>query len=378
MIKEKGISSKVLKTALYGLYLFLIVFILLEITLRMYNPFGFRLKADRIILPVNQKQIIKNTINPRLDSIIVNTRNSLGLRGPEKPPDFEKDLTIITVGGSTTECHFLNDDKTWTFRLGELLKRDFRNLWLNNAGLDGHSTYGHMVLLNDHLVHIKPKVIIFLTGANDIENDGPTFHDKLNTKGAYSDLIHYIYNESEVVNLGTNFIRGSKARKLNNTTQALKLPGENGSLELAPEQIKNRMRKQSEFLSGYDERIRRLIDTCIQHDILPVFMSQPCLYGYGIDSVTKADLATARVEDSLNGLLLWKIFQAYNAKLRMVCIEKNVPFIDLASRMPKNSVYYYDQTHYTNEGAVKVAEIAAENLRNIFRITFPDFLQRTN
>src|SRR5688572_18830458 len=114
---SKGISQKVVRTALYGLYLFLIVFILLEVLLRIYDPFRFRVKANRIILPVNQKEIIKNDINPKLDSIITVTRNSLGFRGRDTLPGFSNTFSIITVGGSTTECHFLNDDKTWPFLL---------------------------------------------------------------------------------------------------------------------------------------------------------------------------------------------------------------------------------------------------------------------
>ena len=98
------------KNFLFALYLFFIVFVSLEIILRIYNPFHFRLKGDKIILPVNQVEVIRNEINPRLDKIIINKRNSLGFRGPEKPREFEKALSIITVGGSTTECHFLSDE----------------------------------------------------------------------------------------------------------------------------------------------------------------------------------------------------------------------------------------------------------------------------
>src|ERR1700744_4755728 len=71
----------------YIIYLFVAVFLLLEVALRIYNPFHLRLKGDKIILPVNQKLIITNHINPKLDSVIVDTRNSLGFRGPELPLD---------------------------------------------------------------------------------------------------------------------------------------------------------------------------------------------------------------------------------------------------------------------------------------------------
>jgi hypothetical protein len=42
--------------------------------------------------------------------------------------------------------------------------------------------------------------------------------------------------------------------------------------------------------------------------------------------------------------------------------ENGLLVIDLAQKMPHNSLYYYDFMHYTNEGAQKVAEIIYEDL----------------
>src|SRR6185437_6268137 len=192
-MKEAGRKKSLIRRVAYVLYLFVAVFLLLEVALRIYNPFHFRLKGDKILLPVNVRETITNRINPKLDATIVNTRNSLGFRGPEPPADWGRHLTLITIGGSTTECHFLNDDKTWPYLLGHDLSDSFRDVWLNNAGLDGHSTFGHRVLLNDHIKQLRPSVVVFLTGINDVETDVPSFHDKLNTRNAYPDFRHWLF-----------------------------------------------------------------------------------------------------------------------------------------------------------------------------------------
>jgi lysophospholipase L1-like esterase len=362
---SKGIRYRVLKTALYSVYLFFIVFILLEIFLRIYDPFKFRIKANRIILPVNQVQTIKNTINPKLDPVITNTRNSLGFRGPDTTKGFSGQLSIITVGGSTTECHFLTDNKTWPFRLGEYLSKDVRNVWVNNAGLDGHSTFGHLLLLNDYIIRLKPKMVIFLTGVNDIENEGPSFFDKLNTKNAYPDLLHFLYNNSEVINVAVNICRGAKAQKFNNTTQEWKKPGNLGKLEMTREEINERLDRQQQYVDKYGERLANIADVCKRNNITPVFLTQPCLYGDGKDSITGIDLAKAKVEEGMNGELLEEILRLYNNKMKAVCSAEKVFCIDLAAMMPKNSLYYYDQTHFTNEGADLVARLVEEKLKDV-------------
>lgn len=371
---RKGVARKKYPI-FYWLYLFVIVIILLEIALRIYNPFHLRLKGDKILLPVNQSITIRNQLNPRLDKTILNTRNSAGFRGPEIPILFNEYLSIITVGGSTTECRFLSDNRTWPFLVGQLLQNDFRNVWVNNAGMDGHSSFGHQVLLQDHLVKVKPKVILFLIGINDVENDQPTFHDKLNTKGAFPSLKHYLYNNSEVLNVVINLFRGWKAQKHNNTTQQFHPPDKNKTLSIPDSVIAKRLARQSEYLPAFQQRIIQLIDTCKTYGIDPIMITQPDLYGYGVDSVTKADLAIAKIEDGMNGKLMWQLLEVYNSKTKQIGDSKNVAVIDLAHEMPKNSWYYYDHSHFTNEGALKVAEIVALKLKSILREKYPDFFR---
>ena len=59
------------------------------------------------------------------------------------------------------------DPKLARVRHGSLEKLAYELVWLNNAGLDGHSTFGHEILLRSHIIKLKPDMIIFLTGIND-------------------------------------------------------------------------------------------------------------------------------------------------------------------------------------------------------------------
>jgi hypothetical protein len=367
--KRKG-----MRRVAYAVYLFVLVLVLLEIALRIYNPFHFRLKGDKIILPVNQKEIITNTINPKLDSLVVNTRNSLGFRGPEPPRDRDRRLTVIAIGGSTTECHFLNDDRTWPFLLGRALADSFPGCWLNNAGLDGHSTYGHTVLLNDYVKKLHPSVVLFLTGINDVETAGPLFHDKLSTQNAYPDFGHFIVNNSEVLSLVLNIARGWRAQRFNNTTNSMLVLDSNRRLMLPDTVMQQRLARQASYLAAYRRRLTGLADTCLAWHIVPVFLTQPNQFGAGRDPLTGADLETYPVDPSdteINGLLIWKILEEYNDVARSVCLEKGLPMIDLAHLLPKNSLYFYDMSHFTNQGAEKVSEVLTAAMVPVLHAHFP-------
>lgn len=369
--------SKGMRRIVYAVYFFFVVFLLLEIGLRIYNPFHLRLKGNKIVLPANQTITIVNKLNPKLDSLIVNTRNSLGLRGPELPRDREHLLTIITIGGSTTECHFLNDGNTWPYLLGKKLRDSFPTCWLNNAGMDGHTTYGHMVMLNDHIKQLRPSVVLFLTGVNDMEAYGPSFHDKLNTRGGFPDLKHYIFENSEVLNLLLNLVRGWRAQKFNNTTNKMMVLDKDKKLVIPDSAMQKRLAEQKPFLEAYTSRLSQLADTCIAWHILPVFLTQPNQFGMGKDSLTGTDLELFPIDlgdgSAVNGKLIWEMQEEYNNVMRSVCARKQLPLIDLALRMPKNSLYFYDMGHFTNDGAEKVAEIVTAGLIPVLDSHFPGY-----
>jgi len=167
------------KAVCFGIFLGLL---LCEIILRIYNPFPFALKRGKLVLPSNIKTEYNNKWINKLDPVIYFSKNSLGFRGPEPNGDIAKLHSIIVVGGSTTECRFLSDSLTWPAQLATILSDSIPNLWLNNAGLDGHSTFGHLLLTKDYLAKLKPQFVIFLTGINDVETERPELFELMNEK----------------------------------------------------------------------------------------------------------------------------------------------------------------------------------------------------
>src|SRR5258708_39980862 len=87
----------------------LLVLALGELLLHIYNPLPFRVRGNRIILPVHQRYTFRNEGASKLDPVTYHTKNSLGFRGPDPPKDVSTRLSVLTIGGSTTECLFLTD-----------------------------------------------------------------------------------------------------------------------------------------------------------------------------------------------------------------------------------------------------------------------------
>jgi lysophospholipase L1-like esterase len=93
--------------------------------------------------------------------------NSQGLRGDELTPD--KDLIVLAVGGSTTECVFLDQDETWPALVQRRLMANGYKAWVGNAGLSGRTTRENVVQLRQLLLQFPTtRVVVLLIGANDL------------------------------------------------------------------------------------------------------------------------------------------------------------------------------------------------------------------
>ncbi|MHB0997274.1 MAG: hypothetical protein ACYC2I_12965, partial [Elusimicrobiales bacterium] len=97
----------------------LAAFLLLEGFLRLYGPLQTRVRGGDIILFPYKRYEVKNDRFSKLEKEITRSNNSLGFRGPELPPDPAEVLTVIAVGGSTTEGFYLSDGKSWPEQLGK-------------------------------------------------------------------------------------------------------------------------------------------------------------------------------------------------------------------------------------------------------------------
>lgn len=233
---------------------------------------------------------------------------------------------------------------------------------MNNADFDGHSTFGHLVLLNDYEKKMRPGLILFLIGINDVESDQPSFHDKLNTR-----------EHTRILNLLLNMVRGWHAQEFNNTTNSMLAMNNNNQLVIPEEAIQKRLSVQKSYLDKFHERLAELADTCPQYKITPVFITQPNQFGIGIDSVTGTSLESYKLDNNMNGKLLWRLLELYNDVTRNTTREKKIDVIDLANLLPKNSRYFYDNPDFTNEGAEKIATLIKNALCPLLQKKFPGY-----
>lgn len=352
-------------------------FALLEGLLRVFQPIEYRVKGNKIELPRDRASQISNDKTDKLDRVISISWNHMGFRGELPPKNFAVCLTIIALGGSTTECTLISDGKTWCDKLAGNLKERFRPVWLNNGGLNGHSTFGNFISMEDYVVKIRPKVALFLVGANDLGLDAPWAPDqnylkKNRVRGLLASFWEGLINHSQVLSYAINFRRYSRAHMMGLTHPIFNF-AELKQLDISPEKAQALLQEhQEKYLKGYEARLIRLIDISRANAIEPVLITQPMVFGDLIDPLTGVNLAKATCWFA-DGKTMWKLLELYNGVMRETARQHHVFVIDLAREMPKSTEYYYDTYHFTNAGCQQVAGIIDKHLAPFLAEKFPQY-----
>lgn len=350
-------------TLRYAGFLLFFTLLALEILLRFYYPFPNKVRGNRFELATNTTYQLKNDFNPRLDSLIINQRNSIGFRGPE--PAGRKGIYLIAAGGSTTACTFLSEGNTWCDVIQRLAGD---SVTVNNAGLDGHSSFGNLALMKYYIpeLPVKPKLMVFLCGANDVDRDDLPDYDMEKQESIFQKLKRWLKTHSETIRLFTDLKNLWFPNDIYSDRRYW-LFAQAKPLVLNAAYVDSSLRRQEPLLKNYRKRLEALITACRQQQIDPVFVSQALAYTSPERQTPASGDPLQRMNAMDNGLLFYRKLQQYNAVTREICQNQGIKFIDLAEKLPADTTYFYDPVHFTNRGADTVGKIIYQELAPFLR-----------
>lgn len=291
------------------------------------------------------------------------TRDHYGLRGPCKKID---KINILTIGGSTTDQRFIPDGLTWQ----DSLEKNLKNLahphaCVANAGVDGHSTFGHIESFNTWFpkIHpLKPKLVLLYVGINDAGFRLAPFAGFETKAGEDESPLKVWLREKSALYGLLRFIRNAltpkpKASYAEHTKhpfspeEYIRTENTAGALALAEEN------KQA-----FSKRLRFVLGQIKQMGSVPVCVSQPHLY-INSSSGTKKGVPFAFEYKGVfyNGLDYDASIKLLNQEMAELCSSQGSFYIDAASHTfaPED---FYDLVHMTPIGAKKLGDLIAHQM----------------
>jgi lysophospholipase L1-like esterase len=166
-----GLVKKKLASILTVTLSCLIGFIFFELGLRAVNSYNpWHITKEVNILRNIQFTYDVSELYPSDLSNVDYVRNEYGLRDNCINPD---QVEILTIGGSTTDQRYISLKSTYQTRIQQRLK-DIDNEFgcVSNAGVDGHSSLGHLFAFEHWfplVPKLKPKFTLLYIGINDAD-----------------------------------------------------------------------------------------------------------------------------------------------------------------------------------------------------------------
>tara|TARA_R110000796_G_scaffold252640_2_gene389797 strand:+ start:45606 stop:46724 length:1119 start_codon:yes stop_codon:yes gene_type:complete len=362
-LKHLGIST--------GIFLILVLLLELGLTLAYDFPSGYYTYPPNSQFDID---IDLQYVNGIYDTISTVSFNSIGARSGEITESTKH--KIIAIGGSTTACFALRQEKTWTSLLNDKLGE---NYWVGNFGRLGNDTNHHVQQVNQLLKHDALKdteALIFLVGTNDFGRFLGDENNYLGSSEYQAKLAAFAYLPNSEMPFYRRLTLFKLLKKAKQSYLASTSKNAFGLSQHQMQTLRQSSKKSdtlpdlSESLQHYENNLRSIISLVKSKGIAPIFMTQPTMWSEGLeDQYEKLLLMGGSYDRSNPDSLLYFTPRAldtgigrFNESLMRVCKEEGVLYLDLDSKMPKTTASFYDDCHFNENGAKQVADLLYEFL----------------
>jgi lysophospholipase L1-like esterase len=297
--------------------------------------------------------------------------NSEGIRGSEWSSERSREYRILAVGGSTTECLNLDQDKTWPALLQDGLRgvASGRHIWVGNLGKAGLNTRDHLGLMRLAIGQFDVDLIIMLIGGNDMIH-------RLMQHSSYDPFfttdeqryLDWLGSRFAIVPLDRepSFVQRLALRRLVKRTirvsQSIQRDHE-GTWIVRLREVRKRASLVNDLppldsgLDEYKRNIQAIVSEARRRALRMVLVTQPTIWKQDMSDHEQSLLWMGWRPDGrfYTTEALAKAMASYNDRLLETCSELTLDCIDLASRVPPTTELFYDDMHFTEAGARRIA-----------------------
>lgn len=288
-------------------------------------------------------------------------RNEYGLRDKCREPS---EINILTIGGSTTDQRYVAYESTYQAVLEKILINKIDGFGcVSNAGVDGHSTLGHIFSFQHWfklIPNLKPKFIILYIGINDanfLDISAPYSFSNINKQKKIKDFLKSFEVVRELLPI-YNFIRQSSEKDTLAYSRHEKRPYNTGDYTL---EVMNRKTQALSYNNSqaFKSRLKTILDEIKDLGSTAICVTQPHRY------ILKKDGEILSVQnvigENFSGIDFDYSIRQLNKVIFELCGDDNT--LDLYNHKFLSS-HFYDGVHTTDLGSIEIGKKIAEYIIN--------------
>jgi hypothetical protein len=276
------------------------------------------------------------------------------------------DLTIAFLGGSTTECTYVEEPLRFPYLAGRLIEQQTgRKVNSYNAGRSGNNTLHCLNILLNKVVDLKPDIVVLMENINDL---AILMYEKTywNTNPSRSPLLERPANFTTVGQDLRQTFYLIRDLTFPNLTRAWKQSSPFGGKGKGDEFHGARGKKividQDLLVKEFSLNLQTFINICRARGITPVLMTQASRLTDNPDPLIKKLMGNLEASQGITYGEFKAAFERLNRTIREVGAKNQVLVIDLAGEIPPVRENICDVAHYNDRGSRLVAARIAARL----------------
>jgi hypothetical protein len=306
---------------------------------------------------------------PGIHGPIEFTVNELGVRGPAVRLE-AVDVRILCVGGSTTECLYQTDRRTWPCLLQDTLTRRLgKSVFVGNAGRSGHITLNHDYLLQNYPLAGRFEWVVLLCGWNDMismlslrnydlrkvgSNAGTLYNPAVCKQRAYYEDLALVRRLKESLETHPGILQDTAGFWIEQERRQRQAALRTKPINEVPRQ------ELRTALEEYRANLLRIIYTCGNQKQRLVLLTQPAIYRKDLPQELERLTWSPTREGAYTTAVRQQLMDAFNRTMMEVGKQQGIDCVDLATALPKDATVFFDDVHFTDAGCEKVANIVSD------------------
>ena len=265
----------------------------------------------------------------------------------------EPDLEIVFLGGSTTECMFVDEEKRFVSLAGRLLRKAYGRVNTYNGGKAGNNTLHSVNNLMNKVIPMEPDAVVMMHNVNDLS---PLMFGETNWTKEVS-------GRSTITDHSTRVTwKQVVATLFPNIWVYGVTPGD----EWTRLKIGEKRELDHEFmLHEFRKNVLTFVNLCEARELRPILMTQASRLSEVPDERMKKVAERIQIDFIIDYAGYRDLHESFNQVIRDVGREKGVYVIDLANKVPKEDTYLCDAFHFNGTGSELVAQIIADELATL-------------
>lgn len=269
------------------------------------------------------------------------------------------DLSLVFLGGSTTECMYMDEEHRFPYLAGNILENETgKKINSYNGGLSGNNSLHAIDLLVNKVIPLHPQVVVFMENVNDLSTllYEKTYWSRNTTRAPLETL--------KKVKLVGKFLKEILIPHINfayrNLRYALFPRHED---EFAGARGKKLEVDRAQLARQFAANLQIIVDVCRDWGITPVLMTQGNRITDHPDPVVAAYVGQYGTDTGISYQDFKALYDLFNDTIRQVGKKNGVLVIDLAREVPPDKEHFYDMVHFNDAGSEDAAKIIAAQLK---------------